>query len=433
MIHERPMRILVVGSGSREHALVWRLTADGHDVLALPGNAGTPKRLDGKADDVAAVVHAAKRERADLVVVGPEAPLVVGLVDALAAEKIPAFGPSRAAAALEGSKAFMKRFLKRHAIPTAGFEVFDDADAAEAYVRDANRPLVVKTDGLAAGKGVVVAKTTEEALAAVRAAMRDRAFGDAGKTIVIEEVLPGEEASYHVISDGQRWLVLPAAQDHKRVRDGDEGPNTGGMGAYAPAPVVTKEIAEQVEARVVGPAIRGMRHEGAPFRGVLFVGLMIHEGFASVLEFNVRFGDPEACVLVPLIDGDLGELLHSASIGKMPDDVKTKPGAALAVVMAAEGYPAKPKTGDAIAFAERDVDGTMVFHAGTKRDGDAVVTSGGRVLAVTAVAGDLKAAHDRAYESVAKIHFRGEHHRTDIGSRALGRGLAHVRSPNGSR
>jgi phosphoribosylamine--glycine ligase len=410
------MRILVVGSGSREHALVWRLTEDGHDTLALPGNAGTTHRIDGKADDVVGVVAAAKRERVDLVVVGPEAPLVVGLVDALSAEKIPAFGPSRAAAALEGSKAFMKRFLKRRAIPTAAFEVFDDADAAEAYVRNANRPLVVKTDGLAAGKGVVVAKDANEALAAVRAAMRDRVFGDAGKTIVIEEVLPGEEASFHVISDGERWLVLPAAQDHKRVRDGDEGPNTGGMGAYAPAPVVTKAIAEQVDKRVVEPALRGMREEGNPFRGVLFVGLMIHEGVASVLEFNVRFGDPEACVLVPLIDGDLGELLHSASIGKMPADVKTRPGAALAVVMAAEGYPAKPKTGDAITFGDGHA---HVFHAGTKRDGDAIVTSGGRVLAVTAVGEDLKAAHDRAYDAVAKIHFRGEHHRTDIGNRAL--------------
>jgi phosphoribosylamine--glycine ligase len=410
------MRILVVGSGSREHALVWRLSRDGHDTLALPGNAGTTQRIDAKADDVAAVVAAAKRERVDLVVVGPEAPLVAGLVDALSNEKIPAFGPSRAAAALEGSKAFMKRFLKRHAIPTAAFEVFDDEAAAEAYVRKANRPLVVKTDGLAAGKGVVVAKSTDEAIAAVRAAMRERVFGDAGKTIVIEEVLPGEEASFHVITDGERWLILPAAQDHKRVRDGDEGPNTGGMGAYAPAPVVTSAIAEQVVRDVVEPALRGMREEGNPFRGVLFVGLMIHEGVASVLEFNVRFGDPEACVLVPLIDGDVGELLYSASIGKMPADVKTKPGAALAVVMAAEGYPAKPKTGDAIAFGDASA---MVFHAGTKRDGDAIVTSGGRVLAVTAIAEDLRAAHDRAYEAVAKIHFRGEHHRTDIGNRAL--------------
>jgi phosphoribosylamine--glycine ligase len=411
------VRILVVGSGSREHALVWRLMADGHETLALPGNAGTPNRIDRvRVDDVIGIVLTAKRERVDLVVVGPEAPLVGGLVDALLAERIPAFGPSRAAAALEGSKVFMKRFLKRHAIPTAAFEVFDEEGAAEAHVRAAKRPLVVKTDGLAAGKGVVVAKTTDEALAAVRAAMRERVFGDAGTTIVIEEVLPGEEASFHVISDGERWVVLPAAQDHKRVRDRDEGPNTGGMGAYAPAPVVTRAIAEQVEKHVVEPALRGMRDEGTPFRGVLFVGLMIHEGVASVLEFNVRFGDPEACVLVPLIDGDLGELLHSASMGKLPANVATKPGAALAVVMAAEGYPAKPTTGDAITFGETSA---LVFHAGTRRDGDHVVTSGGRVLAVTAVADDLRAAHDRAYEAVAKIHFRGEHHRSDIGARAL--------------
>jgi phosphoribosylamine--glycine ligase len=411
---------MVLGSGSREHALAWRLSAEGHEVSAMPGNAGTAAvgaNLDGRADDVSAVISAAKRVRPDLVVVGPEAPLVAGVVDALEAEGFAAFGPSRAAAELEGSKAFMKRFLKRHGIPTAPFEAFDDPDAAEAFVRAANRPLVVKTDGLAAGKGVVVAKSTDDALAAVRAAMRDRVFGDAGRTIVIEEVLPGEEASFHVISDGERWLALPAAQDHKRVFDGDRGPNTGGMGAYAPAPVVTPELARAIEARVVAPAIRGMKSEGAAFRGVLFVGLMIEHGDFSVLEFNVRFGDPEACVLVPLIGGRLYELLHSATIGKMPENVAVRRAAALGVILAAEGYPAKPRTGDVIEGLE----GEMIFHAGTKRDGDRVVTNGGRVLCVTATGPDLRVAHDRAYAAVAKIHFAGEHHRADIGARALGK------------
>ncbi len=417
-------RVLVLGSGSREHALAWRLSAEGHEVLALPGNAGTAglgKNLPGRADDVSAVISAAKRERADLVVVGPEAPLVAGVVDALEAEGIAAFGPSKAAAELEGSKAFMKRFLKRHAIPTASFEVFDDADAAAAYVRAAKRPLVVKTDGLAAGKGVVVAKTTDEALAAVDAAMRERVFGDAGRAVVIEEVVSGEEASFHVVSDGERWLALPAAQDHKRVFDGDRGPNTGGMGAYAPAPVVTPALARAVEERVVGPTLRGMKAEGAPFRGVLFVGLMIDRGDFSVLEFNVRFGNPEACVLVPLIDGSLYELLQGATIGRMPANVAVRtPSAALGVVLAAEGYPGKPRAGDPIEGLETAEGSTTIFHAGTRREGERVVTSGGRVVCVTATGPDLRAAHDRAYAAVARVRFAGEHHRSDIGRRALG-------------
>jgi phosphoribosylamine--glycine ligase len=417
-------RVLVVGSGSREHALAWRLASEGCDVLVLPGNAGTAAcatNVEGRADDIASVVQAAKRERVVLVVVGPEAPLVLGLVDALEAEGVRAFGPSRAAAELEGSKIFMKRFLKRHAIPTAAFETFDDADAAEAYVQNANRALVVKTDGLAAGKGVVVAKDTTEALAAVRAAMRDRVFGDAGARVVIEEILPGEEASFHVITDGERFVALPAAQDHKRIFDGDRGPNTGGMGAYAPAPIVTDYIARAVEERVVVPTLRGMREEGRPFRGVLFVGLMIAHGEASVLEFNVRFGDPEACVLIPLLEGGLFELLYSASIGAMPAEARAhiKRAAALGVVMAAHGYPGKPRTGDAIAGLETTRSRATIFHAGTKRDGSRVVTSGGRVLCVTATAADLRGARDRAYEAVAEIHFDGAQHRTDIGARGI--------------
>ena len=430
---------MVVGSGSREHAFARRLSREGHEVLVLPGNAGTAeegRNLDGRAADVPGVVAAATREGVDLVVVGPEAPLALGLVDALEAQRILAFGPSRAAAALEGSKVFMKRFLKRHAIPTASFEVFDDADRAEAYVRAARRPLVVKTDGLAAGKGVVVAQTEEEALGAVRAAMRERVFGDAGATIVIEEVLPGEEASFHVITDGERWLTLPAAQDHKRVFDGDRGPNTGGMGAYAPAPIVSPALKRTIDERGVGPTLRGMKSEGAPFRGVLFVGLMIAgdkearsaEGGArgaqpldfSVLEFNVRFGDPEACVLVPLLSGSFYDLLYSASIGRMTE-LSVSEEAALGVVMAAEGYPAKPRTGDAIEGLDDAAagEGVTVLHAGTKRDGERVVTSGGRVLCVTATGADLATARDRAYAAVGKIRFDGEHHRMDIGARAL--------------
>ncbi len=418
-------RVMVVGSGSREHAFAARFASEGHQVVTLPGNAGTA--LVGRnVEGVVAVPHVvatAKNERADLVVIGPEAPLVLGVVDALEVEGVRTFGPSRAAAELEGSKVFMKRFLERHGIATAAFEVFDDADAAAAYVRGAGRPLVVKTDGLAAGKGVVVAKDDGEALEAIDAAMRQRVFGDAGKRVVIEDVLPGEEASFHVITDGERFLTLPAAQDHKRALDGDRGPNTGGMGTYAPAPVVTDAIVRAVEESVIVPTLRGMRAEGAPFRGVLFVGLMIHAGHASVLEFNVRFGDPEACVLVPLVSGSFFELLYAASSGTLPRDVHVTSDAALAVVMAAEGYPRKPAVGDAIEGLDDATGigeaGVHVFHAGTRREGSRIVTSGGRILTVTATAANLRAAHDNAYAAVSRIRFRGEHHRTDIGARAL--------------
>jgi phosphoribosylamine--glycine ligase len=414
-------RAMVLGQGSREHAIVQRFASEGHAVVTLPGNAGTAllgRNVEGRGEDTAGVVAAAKREQVDLVVVGPELPLVRGVVDALQAEHILAFGPSRAAAELEGSKAFMKRFLGRHGIATAAFEVFDDADAAESYVRKADRPLVVKTDGLAGGKGVIVAKDQNEALAAVNAAMRQHAFGDAGKRVVVEELLRGEEASFHVITDGERYLTLPAAQDHKRLLDGDRGPNTGGMGAYAPAAIVTTALARAVEESVIEPTLRGMRAEGTPFRGVLFVGLMIDGGEARVLEFNVRFGDPEACVLIPLLSGSLYDLLHSASTGALPRDVRVKDGAALAVVMAAEGYPQKPRVGDVIEGLD-DVTDAHVFHAGTRTSGSDIVASGGRVLAVTATGEDLREAHRKAYAGVARIHFRGEQHRTDIGARAL--------------
>lgn len=418
--------VMVVGGGSREHALVDWMASEGHRVLCAPGNAGTQavaRNIDARTDDVPGLVAVAKRERVDLVVVGPEGPLVLGVVDALEALGVRAFGPRRAAAELEGSKAFMKRFLERHGIATATFEVFDEAEAAEDYVRQADCPLVVKTDGLAAGKGVVVAQDTERALAAVGAAMRDRVFGDAGRRVVIEELLPGQEASFHVITDGERWLTLPAAQDHKRLLDRDKGPNTGGMGAYAPAKLVTPAIARAIEEDVIAPTLRGMRAEGAPFRGVLFAGLMIHKGKASVLEFNVRFGDPEACVLVPLIDGSLYELLYAAASGALPPNVGVRDAHALAVVMASQGYPQKPVTGDVIEGLDESGSGARVYHAGTRRthqDGtDCVVTNGGRVLTVTATGPTLAAAHDAAYATVARIRFRGEQHRTDIGSLAL--------------
>jgi phosphoribosylamine--glycine ligase len=417
--------VVVVGGGSREHAFASALAASGHRVVTAPGNAGTAavgRNAAVKSDDLEGLVALATAERADLVFVGPELPLTLGLVDALQDRGIRAFGPSQSAARLEASKAFMKRFCERHRIPTAGFAVFDDAAAAERHVRSVGRPLVVKADGLAAGKGVVVPDSVNEACAAIDRLMRQRELGQAGATVVIEELLPGEEASFHVVCDGMRAIPLAPAQDHKRVFDGDRGPNTGGMGAYAPAPVVTAEVHARVMREIVEPTVAGMAAEGNPFRGVLFVGLMIERGVPRVLEFNVRFGDPEATVLVPTYDGDWFELLDAAARGDL-SGIATRParGAALAVVMAAEGYPGIPRTGDRIEGLVAPLpQGGFVMHAGTARTADgSVVTSGGRVLAVGAQAATLRQAHRVAYDLVDRVHWPGEHHRRDIGGRAL--------------
>jgi phosphoribosylamine--glycine ligase len=417
-------RVIVVGAGAREHALGAALVEGGHEVVIAPGNAGTAmlgsraRNADVRADDIPGLVELARREQARLVVVGPELPLTLGLVDALEAAGIRAFGPTQAAARLEASKAFMKRFCERHGIPTASFAVFDDASAADRHVRAAGRPLVVKADGLAAGKGVVVPADVDEAIDAIDRFMRRRELGDAGATLVLEELLPGEEASFHVVCDGVRGIALAPAQDHKRVGDGDRGPNTGGMGAYAPAPVVTPEVHARVLREIVEPTLAGMAKDGHPFRGALFVGLMIDRGVPRVLEYNVRFGDPEATVLVPIYDGDWFELLDASARGDL-SSIATRParGAALSVVLAAEGYPGRPRTGDPIGGLDAPLPpGAFVRHAGTSRSPDgAIVTSGGRVLAVGAHAPSLGQAARTAYEVVDRIHWPGEHHRRDIG------------------
>jgi phosphoribosylamine--glycine ligase len=417
-------RVLVVGSGAREHALASALAARGHDVIVAPGNAGTAavaRNAPVAVDDVHGIVELAAREQVALVVIGPELPLTLGVVDAMEARGLRAFGPTRAAARLEGSKAFMKRFLQRHGIPTAAFEVFDDPDAATDHVRRANRPLVVKADGLAAGKGVVVAATPDEATEAIDRIMRRREFGAAGDVVVIEELLAGEEASFHVVCDGTRSVALAPAQDHKRVGDGDSGPNTGGMGAYAPAPVVTENVHARVMKTIIEPTIAGMAREGAPFRGVLFAGLMIDRGEPRLLEFNVRFGDPETAVLVPTYGGDWFALLDGAARGDLTGvEAAATDGAAVCVVMAAAGYPTKPRSGDVVLGLDAIPSGAFVFHAGTARRGDgAVVTAGGRVLCVGGRAPTLEAAVRTAYEAVGHIHFDGEHHRHDIAHRAL--------------
>lgn len=422
-----PKRVLVVGSGAREHALVWKLlqSPSVREVVAAPGNAGIAaiaRCVGTRADDVEGLVALARAEAFDLVVIGPEAPLVLGLVDALVAHGIAAFGPSAAAARLEGSKAFAKEIMRASGVPTADFAVFDDLDAAQAYVRAAARPLVVKADGLCAGKGVVVAKDTDEALTALDEMMGARIHGEAGARVLIEECLEGPEVSYHVVCDGTRYVPLAAAQDHKRLRDGDQGPNTGGMGAYSPPPVVSDAIEQAILRRVVEPVLATMAARGTPFRGALFVGAMIVDGEPQVLEFNTRFGDPETEVLMARWGGDVLPLFWAAAQGSL-ESVTTLWDAphAVAVVLAARGYPSAPEKGATITGLEA-LEGdphVVAFHAGTRRGAHgALETSGGRVLTVTAIGATLDEAAARAYTACDRIDFEGKQLRRDIGWQA---------------
>ncbi len=423
------MKILIVGGGAREHALAWKLgqSPSVSEVVVAPGNPGigaVARCVSVGAEDVEGLVALAVREAVGLVVVGPEAPLVMGLGDALRAAGIPTFGPSRAAAQLEGSKVLAKELMREAGIPTAGFAVFDDADAAEAFVRAAGRPLVVKAEGLAAGKGVVVAADEAEALEAVRSMMRDRAFGAAGGRVVLEEVLTGPEISYHVVSDGVRYVALAAAQDHKRLLDGDLGPNTGGMGAYSPPPPFTPALEAEVLARVVEPTLEAMRARGTPFVGALFVGLMIQDGRPMVLEYNVRFGDPETEVLMARFAGDALPLFLGAARGDLSGvSVSWEAPAAMSVVVAAAGYPSSPRKGDPVEGLEAAaaLPGVQVFHAGTTpaaAPATGVVSGGGRVLAVTATGADVDEAAERAYAAVDAVRLEGSQHRRDIGWQA---------------
>ena len=424
------MKVLIVGSGGREHALAWKIarSSEVRQVLCLPGNGGTATvgaNLDGSAESVDDIACAAREHRADLVVVGPEVPLVAGAVDRLRADGVAVFGPTAAAARLEGSKAFSKRFLERHGIPTAAFRAFDDAAAALAHVRERPAPMVVKADGLAAGKGVVVCRERPEAEAAVRELMVDRRFGAAGSTVVVEDCLVGEEASLLVLTDGRRFVPLRAAQDHKRVGDGDTGPNTGGMGAYVPAPVLDDALLGRVLDRIVAPSVSGMAVDGVPFAGCLYVGLMIVGGEPFVLEFNVRFGDPETQPLLVHLEDDLLPLLLGVARGELSERPPAwHAGATCCVVMAQQGYPGDYRQGAAIGGLDRAgaLPDVVVFHAGTKRGpaGETLV-AGGRVLGVTARGGDLAGARARAYEAVELIHWDGAFCRRDIGNRGLGR------------
>ncbi len=420
------MRVMVVGSGAREHALAARLARSRGvtQLLCAPGNGGTAAIAENvavHAEDVPAVVALAKARAVDFVVVGPEAPLVAGLVDGLTDAGIEAFGPGRQAAQFEGSKAFSKQFMHRHGIPTAAAATFDDADAAIAHVRALGRPLVVKADGLAAGKGVIVAASAAETEQAIERVMRAREFGAAGARVVLEERLEGEEVSYHVVLDGERFMALAPAQDHKRVLDGDRGPNTGGMGAYSPVPVVKPEVERRILERVIEPTVAGLRAEGITYRGALFVGLMIRDGEPHVIEYNARFGDPETQVLLARQGGDLLPLLLGSARGDLGGvQLEWEAPAAICVVLAAGGYPGSYAKGAEIhgLDAAAQVDGVEIFHAGTARQGRAVVTAGGRVLSVCARGASIEQAAERAYAAVELVQFEGMQYRRDIGWRA---------------
>ncbi|NUP11253.1 MAG: phosphoribosylamine--glycine ligase [Polyangiaceae bacterium] len=419
-------KVLVVGSGGREHALARVLLRgrDDREVIVTPGNGGIAgdrlRRADVAVSDTAGLVALAKREGVDLVVIGPEAPLCAGLSDALGAEGFVVFGASQAAARLEGSKAFLKEFAVRHGIPTAPFTVVRTVAEAEAAIAARGAPIVVKADGLCAGKGVVVAESVDEARTAARQMIEDRIFGDAGATVVIEEKIVGREVSVHAICDGERFVVLPPARDHKRVFDGDRGPNTGGMGVICPTDDVSPQLMERIVREVIAPTIEGMKSEGAPFRGVLFAGLMIDAaGIPLLLEHNVRFGDPECEAMMELFDCDVGAVLASAARGTLdPATVSfARDRYATVVILASAGYPDKPRLGDRIEGIDRaEALGATVHHAGTKREADGVLlTSGGRVLAVTASAGSLDEARAIAYRGADAIEFSGKHLRRDIG------------------
>ncbi len=422
------MNILILGSGGREHALLWKLaqSPEATKLYAVPGNPGMAELAEcvaGSIEDNAAVVKLAQEKKIDLVVVGPEVPLMNGVVDALRAAGIKAFGPTKAAAELEGSKSFSKDIMKKYGIPTAKYEVFTDADAARAYIEKEGAPIVIKANGLAAGKGVIVAETKEQALDAVHEIMDDAAFGKAGSRVVIEAFMEGEEASLLAFTDGKTIRPMVSSQDHKRAYDGDKGPNTGGMGTYAPAPVMTKDMVEQATEKILKPMIAAMAKEGRPYQGCLYAGLMITEEGPKVVEFNARFGDPETQVVLPLLKGDLVKIMQACVDGTLDTAaVDWEDGAAVCVVMASGGYPKSYKKGYAIdGLKKAESLGTFVFHAGTAKKDGKVVTSGGRVLGVTARGGGIKEATEKAYKGVEAIRFTDEFHRKDIAHRALER------------
>ncbi|MEI8011946.1 MAG: phosphoribosylamine--glycine ligase [Candidatus Omnitrophota bacterium] len=421
------MKILVIGSGGREHALIWKIKQSPRvsRIFCAPGNGGIAdiaECVDIKADDIVGLADFALAQGIDLTVVGPEVPLVAGIVDLFQEEGLKIFGPSQAAAKLEGSKVFAKNFMKRWDIPTARYAVFFDEKSALAYLATQSYPLVVKASGLAAGKGVIICRNQIQAEGAVQKIMSGKIFGGAGNSILIEECLTGEEVSVLAVADGKDFVLLESSQDHKRIFDNDEGPNTGGMGAYSPAPVMTPELTRQIADTVIRPVIEGMADEGAEFKGILYAGIMMTPDGPKVLEFNTRFGDPEAQALLPRLKSDIVELMLAAVTGRLAGvklDWDQRP--CVCVVMAAGGYPGEYAVGFPLTGFDWVASTTLVFHAGTKKDGRTLLTAGGRVLGVTAMGEDMAKAMARVYADVGKINFDGMQFRHDIGKKALGR------------
>jgi phosphoribosylamine--glycine ligase len=421
------MKVLVVGKGGREHAIAWKVAQSPlvKEVYIAPGNAGTEKvgkNIPISTTDIPNLVKFAKEEKIDLTIVGPEDPLAKGIVDAFQKEGLKIFGPDSKGAQLEASKVFAKNFMAKYGVPTARYGTFEDPDRAKEFIKTLGDKVVVKADGLAAGKGAFVCQSQEEALKVVDDLMVKGVLGEAGKRVVVEEFLEGEEASYMVMVDGTDYVPLPTSQDHKRLLEGDKGPNTGGMGAYSPTPVIDKEMEKRIREEVIEKTLRGLAQEGIHYRGFLYAGLMITKEGPKVLEFNVRLGDPEAQPILTRVESDLVEHVMDILEGNIKGvELKVSPKWALGVVIASKGYPQKPETGKVITGLEEvekllDV---IVFHAGTKREGDKIVTAGGRVLTVVGLGSTLKEAKEKAYEGVSKIHFDGMYYRRDIGDKAF--------------
>ncbi len=422
------MRVLVIGSGGREHALVWKIAQSklAEKIFCAPGNGGISRQaecIDIKADDIPALLEFSRREKVDLTVVGPEAPLSAGIVDEFNKYKLKIFGPEKKAAQLEASKVFSKELMAKYGVPTAGFRIFDSADEAKKYIDKIGAPCVVKADGLAQGKGVIVAKTTDEAKEAVASIMQDKVFGDAGSRVIIEECLVGQEASIIVLTDSKEVVPLASSQDHKRVFDNDEGPNTGGMGAYSPAPVVTKELFAEIMQKVIYRTIDGLAKEGIDYKGVLYAGVMVTKDGPKVMEFNVRFGDPETEAILPRLKSDLLGVMLAVSERKLSrfKNLEWDRRPCVSVVCASGGYPGNYGKGKLISGLEEaeKMPDIVVFHAGTKRRDGKIFTNGGRVLGVTGLGNTIEEAISHTYRAIDKIHFDGMHYRRDIGRKAL--------------
>jgi len=421
------MKILVVGGGGREHALVWKIAQSPKvsNIFCAPGNAGISEQatlVPIKANDLNGLLNFASREKIDLTIVGPEEPLTKGIVDLFESKGLTIFGASQKAAELEGSKAFAKEMMKKYRVPTSSYEIFEDPKKAKDYIRRQGAPIVVKADGLAAGKGVILCKTVGEALKSIDQIMVEKIFGEAGNRVVVEEYLVGEEASYIAFTDGKAILAMASSQDHKQVFDGDQGPNTGGMGAYSPAPVVTDEVHEKIIEKILRPIIQGMGEEGRPYKGVLYAGLMIHEGHPKVLEFNARFGDPETQPVLMRMKGDIIPILGACIEGNLSRyKIEWDSRAAVCVVMASKGYPGDYEKGEPISGLKEvsQMEDIFVFHAGTALKDGQMSTNGGRVLGVTGLGKDIPRAIERTYQAVQKISWQGVHYRKDIGQKAL--------------